>query len=320
MTDKLDNLILYNLDINSRQSAKEIAKKIRSNKDTVNYRICNLIKKKIITKFNTHIDTAKFGYMNIKTYIRFQDIDEEKEREFFSYLRTLPEVGWIAATSGRWDALFCVWASSTFSYHITLNKILNKFSKNIFEKRVVHNLSWYYYNRKWLNKKFVVYPIRYGGEPKIEKIKSKDLEILKELGKDAKTKVAEIAKIIHMHPQNVLNSIKAMERKGIITKYGIDIDYRYFGIVFCKAFIELHNIDTKTIENITNYCLNEEKIFALTTTLGSWDLEIEFEVNKVEEMHDIINRIKRTFPESIKGFDSVVIREQSEYNYVPVDK
>ncbi|MEW6748699.1 MAG: Lrp/AsnC family transcriptional regulator [Candidatus Micrarchaeota archaeon] len=316
--DKLDRKILYHLDIDSRQSAKDIAAKTGSNKDTVNYRINRLISEKAISGFTTEVDTSRFGYSNIKTYLRFQDMDEKTEEEFFSYLSSFPEIGWIVHASGRWDALFCTWASSTFSFFSTLTKIMNRFSRNIFEKQIIHNINWFYYNRKWLQpEERRVVSFRYGGEPGSEKLDDTDLRILKELCLDGRVRFSAIAEKAGIPPQNVLNRVRALERKGVITKYGIDLDHSRFGIVFCKAFIELHNIDEKSLSEVYSFCEREPRIFALTTTLGAWDLELEMEVEKVEDMMEIMNRIKRSFPNSVKGYDSIVITKQSRINYLP---
>ena len=49
--DKLDCKILYELGEDSRQSYKQIAKKIHSKKEVVAYHFQKLLKERIITKF-----------------------------------------------------------------------------------------------------------------------------------------------------------------------------------------------------------------------------------------------------------------------------
>ena len=316
--DELDRRILYHLDLDSRQSARELAKKVRSNKDTVNYRMHRLLENKVIEGFTAHVDTARFGLSNIKTYIRFQDMDEKREKEFFAYLNSQPEVIWIVRSSGRWDALFGVWASSTFGYHQTLKKLMNKFSRNIFEKEIIHNINWFYYNRKWLMPEArEIYPIKYGGEPETIKFSESDIQILRVLTKNAKASFIEIAKKTGQSPQNVMNRVKALEQKKVITKYGVDLNYKKLGLVFCKTFISLHNINDNSLAAIYRFCEQEPKVFALTTTVGAWDLELEFEVGRVEEMMGVMDKLKRAFPEFIRGHDSIVITEQTRLNYVP---
>jgi len=316
--DTLDRKILYELDIDARQSAKSIAKKAKSNKDTVNYRINRLLSEKIISGFITRIDNAPLGFNNTKVYIRFQDTDDEKEQEFFSYLESLPEVGWAVQASGRWDALFCVWNTSNFSFYTILSKIMNRFSRNIYEREVIQNINWFYYNRKWLRpENYKVQEVKYGGKPGEEKLDKTDVAILRKLVEDARMPFSKIAKNVRTSPQNVLNRVRSMEKRGIITKYGMDLDYEKLGLVFCKTFIRLHNIDEKSLGEIYAFCGREPRMFALTTALGAWDLELEMEVNRVEEMMDIMNRLKRAFPDSVKGYDSIVITKQSKIKYLP---
>lgn len=317
--DLLDRKILYELDKDSRQSAKGIAKRVKSNKDTVNYRINRLVSDGVISGFTTHISTSRFGYNNIKTYIRFQDTDEEKEREFFDFVRAMPETGWVVRCSGRWDALFCTWARSTYSFYRSLTKVMDRFSRNIYEKDIIHNINWFYYNRKWLlPERGTVHSVKYGGEPSGMELDTTDSAILRRLVPEARKPFTEIAKETSLSPQNVLSRVSSMRKRGIITKYGMDLDYGKLGLVFCKAFIGLHNIDEGSLSSICSFCEREPRIFALTTALGSWDLELEMEVERVEDMMDIMNRIKRRFPDFIKSYDSIVITEQSQINYVPV--
>jgi DNA-binding Lrp family transcriptional regulator len=316
--DILDRKILSQLDLDSRQSAKEMAKAVGSNKDTVNYRMRRLSDSGIISRWLARVESAKFGFSNIKVYLRFQDIDQDKEKEFFDYLAILPEVGWVVQSSGRWDALFCVWCESTSSFYRTFAKIMNRFSRNIYEREIIHNIDWHYYNRKWLlPDSGVVRGIKYGGKPIQEKFDEQDRLILRELVKDSRGRFTEISEKTGLSPQNVLARVKAMRSKGIIAQYGIDLDYQKLGIIFTKAFIRLHNVDEKSLKSLYGFCAREERVFARTTAVGAWDLELEFEVERVEDMMGIMNRIKRSFPDMIKGYDSIVITKQLKINYMP---
>lgn len=316
--DLLDRKILAQLDMNSRQSAQEIAKKVKNNKDTVNYRIRRLVDNGVIIKWIARIQSAKFGYNATKVYIRFQDTDEKKEKEFFDYLNSLPEVAWVAQASGRWDALFAVWSGSNFSFYNTISKIMNRFSRNIYEKEIIHNIIWFYYNRKWLlpesNK---IQTVKYGGEPLAEKLDETDIAILRELANDSRANFTMIADLVKTSPQNVLNRVKSMRSRGIIPQYGIELDYEKLGLIFTKSFIQIHNADEESLSALYRFCEREPKVFALSVTLGSWDVEIEMEVNRMEEMLDIMNRIKRSFPDMVKGYDSIVITKQLKINDLP---
>ncbi len=194
---------------------------------------------------------------------------------------------------------------------------MNRFSKYIYHKEVIHNINWFYYNRKWLlpreRKKT---PIKYGEDPHHEKTDELDKQILRELIKNAKIPIKDIAIKTKNSSQNIINRIKKLQQCGIITKFGIDLDYGKLGLLFCKTCIYLDNITKERLEQLYDYCAAEQNIFALTTTLGAWDIELEFEIHQFEEMVKIMDKIKGAFGDIVRSYESIIITKQSEVIYV----
>ncbi len=56
-----------------------------------------------------------------------------------------------------------------------------------------------------------------------------DLLILRELRENCKRPVRELAQILHIHPNTLLQRIKKLEKSKVIRKYTADIDYRAIG-------------------------------------------------------------------------------------------
>ncbi len=86
MLDKIDRKILYELDLNSRQPVKNIAKKLKLSREVVNYRLKKMIDLKVIRNFTTSISVFKVGSFIVKTYISFIDMSILKEKEIINYL------------------------------------------------------------------------------------------------------------------------------------------------------------------------------------------------------------------------------------------
>jgi len=315
--DELDRKTLYFWDLNCRQSATKIAKLVSSNKDTVNFRMKKLVDDGIITSFMTELDTAKFGYNNIKVYLQFQNFNKQIEEEFFEYLKSIKEIGWVVSCSGRWDALFCYWAKSSYDFYKTFIKILNKFSKYILNKEVIHNMNWFYYNRKWLLKEHTKpIAIKYGEEPIYLKLDKLDQQILETLTKNGRISIVDLANKFKQSSQNIINRIRRLEKEKIITKYSLNIDYKKIGFIFCKTFVYLQNITEEKLKELYNYCANQPNIFALTTTLGAWDIELEFEVENFEQMREIMDDIRIKFSDVIKNYESIIITKQTSVKYI----
>jgi len=309
--DELDRMILYFLDQNCRRSATEIAKLVKSNKETVNFRMKRMIKDQIIVSTMTELNKAKFGYNIIKVYFQFRNFNKDLEKEFFDYLKSINEVGWVVSCSGRWDALFVYWARSTFEFHQAFLKMMQKFGKHILHKEIIYNINWFYYNRKWLVKE-PTEPVvlKYGGEPSDYKLDESDKNLLVILSKDGKKPIVDIANELKTSSQNIINRIRKLEQDRIITKYSLNINYDKIGYIFCKTFIYLENTTQERLEELYKYCAAQPNIFALTTTLGAWDLELEFEVENFELMIKIMDDIRQKFSDIVTNYESVIITHQ----------
>ena len=315
--DELDRKILYQWDINCRRSATEIAKLVKSNKETVNFRMKRMLADGIITSFMAELNTAKFGRGNIKVYLQFRNFSKELEKEFFDYLASIKEVGWVVSCSGRWDALFCYWAKSTYEFHKTFIKIMNRFGKHVLHKEIISNINWFYYNRKWLMRGFTPpLAIKYGEEPTNYKLDNLNRKILALLAKDGRKPVVEMAQALNQSSQNIINRMKKLERDGVITKYSLNIDYSNIGYIFCKAFVYLESTTQKRLDELYSYCAMQQNIFALTTTLGAWDLELEFEVENFEKMTAIMDDIRVKFSDIMTNYESVIITNQVTPMYI----
>ena len=309
--DELDRRILYQLDLDCRQSNARIARKVKARKDTVAFRIRRLIKRGIITRFTTEINSAKFGYATLKVYLQVQNFTDKQEKEFFQYLKSFRQTGWIVSCSGRWDVLVVYWAKSPFEFYQELLKILNRFSKHIVHKEICQSMNWFWYNRKWLIEDATPVGIEYGGIPGHYKLDDLDHAVLRCLIDDGRASAVSISEKAGTSPQNVLNKIKKLKKAGIITKFGIDIDYKQLGITFCKAFVYLQNITQERLQELYDYCLRQPQIFALVVTLGPWDLELEFEVHDFEEMTRIMNGLRKKFGDMVKNYESVIVTAQT---------
>ena len=87
--DLKDRKILYELDLDCRQSNTQIGKKVGLKKDVVSYRINRMKEEGIITNFFTAINTFKLGYQVYRIYINFQYMSSQVKdkiiQHFISY-------------------------------------------------------------------------------------------------------------------------------------------------------------------------------------------------------------------------------------------
>ena len=126
--DQKDRDILMYLEKNGRALIKDISNKTGIPRDSVNYRIKRLLSEGVIKGFAPICDTNKLG-LPIYNYVilQLQHYDEEVEKKFKSFLKSIPEVIYIAQITGAYHYIFTMATENIEAFDRTLRMILNKF-------------------------------------------------------------------------------------------------------------------------------------------------------------------------------------------------
>jgi len=130
--DKKDKKILEILNKNARLSIADISRKTGIQRDSVLYRINKMKKLKAIRFFHTLLNPAVLGYpIYAFVNISLHNLDEAKERSFTAYLKTHPNITYVAKTTGKWDFVVCICGKNLEHFDNIISQMRMKFSKII---------------------------------------------------------------------------------------------------------------------------------------------------------------------------------------------
>jgi DNA-binding Lrp family transcriptional regulator len=291
--DIKDRKILYQLDINSRQSNAEIAKKVRLSKDSVGYRIKKLEEKGIIRGYRAVIDSSRLGYIFYRIFFNLIDITPTKLNELIDFLKKQKNVWWIAKLDGVWTFAFAIWVKTNKEFYDFYNNFGEKFRQNIKDKLICPLVEYKNISRKYLVGEKQQVKSTSVGEGTEEKIDTIDMKILGFLSKNARSALIDIAHELKVDSMTVYHRIKKLEKRGIIQGYNLDIDTRMLGRDFYSVKINLK--DTSRINEIKNHILAIPELTAMTTAVGSYDIEFDLEVESSEQYFKIIDDLENKF-------------------------
>ncbi len=314
--DKKDKEILYQLDINSRQSDSQIAKKVRLNKNTVWYRINRLVETRIIQKFVTLINPIKFGKSIYKLYIRLQDVTDETWESIKKYLISHKQVFWVVRCEGIWDVITAVWVRDPYEFYVFYIDFSTRFNKYILEKAVTNQIEVPFYSRSYFVEKEGVIKCTWGGEVVPAKIDQIDYKLLQILTINARIPSTELAKKLNTTPRIVSYRIKELIKKNVIGAFSILPNRDALGLDYYKVIFYLKNL-TKHRENaFIDYCRRQGNVLYYIKTLGPWELELELEVRDHKHLNQITNLIRKEFNDIIRNYETILITEEykGEYN------
>ncbi len=318
--DVKDRKILYQLDINSRQSNSEIAKKVGLSKQVVGFRIKRLLKENIISSFHSVIDISKLGFTVHKNFLRLQNLNREKEKELISFLIHNPNIVWVASCDGKFDLAFGTWAKDMAFLDRTITELNKKFGEFIAERQIATIIQGNYYVRDYLIHKEKTSTYResfFGSTPFPVKMDSNDWEILALLGKNARTSVVDMAAEVKLSVDAIAQRIKKLEKSGVIQHYNIVPDESKYPYLHYKVLVGFRNISAERERSLREYCRINPNIVYIVKSLGPWEFEIDMEVENAEKLRGIMMEIKTAFSDILKEYSALHIYQVHKYNFCP---
>ena len=263
--DIKDKKIIRELEINSRQSISQIARKIGASKEFTKYRINRLFEKNIISKTFAVIDFGKLGWTTFRVYFKLEKIDPKKEEEIIKYLKNYSGVQWIAFCDGPWDIVIRLGVSNTIEFNEIISEWLTKYGSFIESKdiTIASHHSWQpatYLNLKYKPQRFPFHPLEIN---KIKKLDNKDYIILKYLQGDGRSSLLTIAKEINLSGNATIQRIKRLEKQKIIWRYTAYINTSSVGYQHFKVLFQLHFATTEKIKSFINFCVNHPNVFTI---------------------------------------------------------
>jgi len=319
MTIELDiknRKILEQLELNSRQSNSQIAKKVGLSKDAVSYRINNLEQIKFISGYYSVLNIAKLGLIQFKIFITFQNTDSQIEKEIIEYLKKDKNTGWVVSCDGYYNLMIVVWAKNPIIFNKFFIKFLNKYSKYFKERDVLIIPEEYALRRSYLlNKAQIKLPISYyGGEPTFD-LDKKDILIIESLANNSRESLHNIAYKIGLTSEGVAHRIKNLQENGILLAFRPKLNTYLLGYSFYNLLFKLKK--TNNFSKIHEYFKKNSNVVYITQYLGKYDLGVDIEIKDQNELRDILSDFKDNFKEDIESYISVLIHNEHKLSYFP---
>jgi len=309
--DLRDKKILYELDKNSRTNLSDLAKKLKTSKEVIHYRLKKLIEEKVILRFHTITPLYRFGLTAYKVYLRLNNCSKEELNKLVDYLLNNKDVFWFGTCNGRWDLIFGTTSKSLEEFMLIQDKIMHKFGNFIQEKELSISRENLQFNRRWMYKDdSSLIAFNFGEkEGKIE-LDEKDRKILDSIIPDSRKSIVDIAKETKLSIDVARYRLKVMEREGLIKGYKCLLNPNKLGFVTCKAFVFFKNITEEKKKEFIDYVKNLDNTINIITTFAAWDLEIMFETKSYEEYFKIMEGVKDKFKEIIRFYESILVTSE----------
>ena len=309
---KADKIILKNIAYNPRIFEKKLAHKCNLSKDSIRYRSNRLEKLGVILGYGTFIDHKLLGYKSFKLYIKLNATLEQKE-ELKKFLSVQKQVFSIFESHGNWDLGVALFAKDNLDYYNFENKLLSKFGDIINSKNFCMMLDAVIFNNNLIYDDNEIQEFPVWGEGVIEKIDDKDKELIKELDKNSKETLVNLADKIKLSIDSVSKRIKKLNERKIIAFHTTKIDYNLLGFEKYKLFLYTKNYSKEIEEKLFEFFKNIKNTINVIRIIGPWKLEVEFLIEKHQEFEGILSKVQESFSEDIQKLEYFIFRNDTYF-------
>src|SRR3989344_1411158 len=314
--DKKDQLLLFELDRNSRQSINDLAKRTHLSRDVVAYRMKQLERQGVIRGYITLIDFTKLGYQGIRLYLKLQNTTREIEEKIIQEFLKEKNIITAYRTDGKYDLAIGFLVKDLREYQRTYEAILQKYRRYIIERHFSVFLDFIQYTRNYLvEKKLRDYTVCSTGSFKQYDYDAKDLELLQEIATNSRITLLELARRLGMTPAGVKYKLRLLEKQKVIVAYKSIIDYHQLGYEYYKVDMDVE--DLAIISGLNQYIIHHPNILYRDVTVGGSDFEFDCEFKSQDDFYKMINEMKLLFPGKIRSYFYYKALKVYKYSYFP---
>ncbi|MFA5796486.1 MAG: Lrp/AsnC family transcriptional regulator [Candidatus Woesearchaeota archaeon] len=316
--DLKDKKILHELDFNARQSYSELAKKVWLSKQGTEYRVNNLIKKGIITRFYPVINVPKLGYFYCRISIIWQNVGPEELKKIYEDVKADTRVFWIFEVQGEFDFFCGLWCRTLTDFRYFVDEFMVKYSRYV--KTHLENIATdvVHYEHRYLLGVQATEEIHIAESPVRIPLDELDKQILILLAEDARTSLVTLGQKLKEHPKTIAYRIQRMEKQQLIEKYRIGIDHNALGYTYYKIFLNISDFNHQELRKLKEFIKNHPATIYLIEGINlHGDLDFEMMIKDNQELFDFIKLLRKEFPKIVGNYRTAIFMDTLKVRYLP---
>jgi len=314
--DLLDRKIIYHLDLDARQPASAIAKKLKVPKQTISFRINRLTKNNIIKGYYALIDTSLIGMYFTKIFIRLNELNSERRKEILDFVAKQQGISQVLLMEGKYDVQLLFLGKENKEMIQLMDNIYSFCGKEIKEKEIMPIETLYKFNLKTFYKEEKESMIKIKSDRINFKIDPLSWKVLKEISNDARMSVLEIAKNLKISSQLAQYHLKKLIKEKVILGFSISINYE--AIERYPYHLTFQMNDHKVIPQFIQFLRQHDKSIFAARKIGNYDCSTEILVKDNNDLRSFVNEIMDLFADKINELDIMLIYYEYKLRLYPI--
>lgn len=317
--DTLNYKLLRELDLNCRQSLTSLSKKLGVVKQKVAYRIERLETLNTIQSYGVLLNLNKLGYSFHRLFLKYQNTTPKVEQEIIEYLHNSSAVSWFIEVNGSWDINIMLCSKQTSKIISFWNSFKDKFNNHIYAQELSLVTKSTYYSKAYLLDDENYRQIEFIQNCNEIELSSKDYMLLKELTKNSRQHIIDLAKLTGYSVKTVSRRIKYFQKEKIILGFIPLLNISTLGYTYRKIHLTLKNTDKNILMVFKEYVLKNKYVVYSSETLGGASIELDIHTPSTIVFNKFLKELKNKFHAIIQHYELMEYGKEHKYISLPED-
>jgi len=315
--DEIDKKIICELDLNCRIPLSQLAKKLKTSRNVITYRIKNLEENGMISKYICAINLGVLGYKTYKIYFKIQNQSQDFEKKFIKSIADDKKSISFLKNEGAFDYSVSVAVKSIKELDEFLTELNTKFKsmiKDYFVSIVVYS-KVFRFHKLLLNEKELTPKIeKYSGEEKRIEIDDKDRKVINELSQNSNLSLVALAKRTGLSIDVIKYRLKYLNENKIIY-YRAMLNFDKLGYYHYVMLLKLRMTTREDEERLVEWCAEKNNVLYCMKRIGYFDFEVHTAIKDIGELNSFISGFKTEFGTIINSYETIINSEVLKLNY-----
>ncbi len=313
--DGIDRQLLFEMSLDGRIGLTELAQKVEMSKQSVAYRLNRLKKAGIIKRIYAITNVYRLGKTHFRVFLKLQNINEDTESAFRSFLIQHPQIAWVVYLDGDFDIMFVVWADNIIAFEKVYDEVVSRFGAIISEKHfsVATRIEYLPYGYLTPPSPVKADSWIFGACFECCDLDDLDKQMLTHLNRTGRSGISELSRDLKVSPQKIRTRLKRFEDMKVVIGYTIKLDHQQLGYVYRKVLLRLNDTSPDFLENLARFLKEQPSVIFLLKTLGTYDYEFELMSRSSEEFYNLIKNLRLFLGAQLRDLNTVIMSDEPRY-------
>jgi len=220
----------------------------------------------------------------------------------------------VGKNAGNWDLTIVVRCKNNGELDNILKKVFSGKQDKIKEKLITSEIESTYFTSKLLHN--MEGKVAHTKKGKVVELEETDESLVRELAKNCRISLVDLAGKVDMSANGVKNRIKLLEQRGVIIGYKTKINYQKIGYLHFRVFIHLNKYSEETYDKMKDFLKKKGNVESVSRYMGYADVDFRCHTKDVVELYRLISELKDAFLSEVISIDSMIIFDWEEIQYV----